>query len=257
MIMRNKVEAVLFDFGGTLDFDGVDWFTRFYDYISGYAGDLVLDKPKFFGTMKRSAVEMTDMADIMSLNIDQTVVRWMENTHRIIMEDPSGDDGLIQIAELWDPYQVAADFMSDSHEYLKRNFDILSKLKQSYRLGCISNNWGNIEGWCKQVNYSDFFEVMIDSALEKSVKPDPVIFQAAIERMNLDPAKTVYVGDRYDADVLGASGVGMRPLWLTGGTEQIEADIVYMDYRLRQAEYTVKPAIIRSLTDVFQISELF
>lgn len=254
--MSNQVEAILFDFGGTLDYDGIDWFTRFYEYVAGYAGGLEAEKLSFFLTMKQSAVEMTDMPDIMQLNIDQTVVRWMENTHRILLESSAEAESLVVWAEKWDPYQIASEFMADSHEYIKRNFDILAKLRDEYRLGCISNNWGNIEGWCQQVNYDGFFEVMIDSALENSVKPDPVIFQAAIERMGLDPSRTVYVGDRYDADVLGASGVGMIPLWLTGGKEVIESNIVYMDHGLRQSPYSVRPSMIRSLSDVFQISEL-
>ncbi len=254
--MTKEIDAILFDFGGTLDFDGVDWFTRFYDYVLDRADGRKIDKEFFFTSIKQSAVEMNDMDDIMQLNVDETVVRWMSHAHQIIKADKAKGDNWQQTADLWDPLDIAAEFMADSHDILKRNIETLEKLHGAYRLGCISNNWGNISGWCRQVNYDGFFEVMVDSALENSFKPDPVIFKAAIERMELDPAKTVYVGDRYDADVLGASGVGMIPLWLTGGTETIEDDVVYMDYGLRTSEYSVKPAKIRSLPDVLQISEL-
>ena len=255
--MAKDIEAILFDFGGTLDFDGVDWFTRFYDYVLERANGTSVSKEKFFDAIKKSAVEMNDMEDIMTLNVDQTVVRWMTYAHEIIKNDTDSGSGWQETAELWDPLDVAAEFMDDSHQILKRNIEILEKLNGDFRLGCVSNNWGNIAGWCKQVSYDGFFEVMVDSALEKSFKPDPVIFNAAIDRMNLDPAKTVYVGDRYDADVIGSDGVGMTPLWLTGGTETIEDNVVYMDHGLRQSEYSVKPVKIRSLTDVLQISELF
>ena len=255
--MTLEIEAILFDFGGTLDYDGVDWFTRFYDFVLESAGDKEIAKERFFAAIKQSAVEMNDMDDIMQLNVDQTVVRWMTYAHEIIKNDKKSGSEWQQTAELWDPLDIASKFMEESHNILKRNIDTLEKLRGSYRLGCVSNNWGNIAGWCEQVNYDGFFEVMVDSALENSFKPDPVIFNAAINRMNLDPAKTVYVGDRYDADIIGSSGVGMIPLWLTGGTEKIEDNIVYMDHGLRQAEYSVKPVKIRSLTDVLQISELF
>ncbi|MBN2064746.1 MAG: HAD family hydrolase [Sedimentisphaerales bacterium] len=249
--MAGKIDAVLFDFGGTLDFDGVDWFTRFYDYVVSHIGGNEPHKLNFFTAMKQAAMQMSDMNDIMSLNIDQTVIRWTETTHAIITAEKGHDSGN------WDPMLVAADFMSDSHKIIERNHGVLSELAREYRLGCISNNWGNIAGWCSQVNYDSFFEVMVDSARENSIKPDPAIFQVALQKMGLNPARTVYVGDRYDADVIGSSSVGMIPLWLTGGTETIENDIVYMDYGLRQWQYIVKPAKIRSLTDVLQISELF
>ena len=255
--MTMEIDAILFDFGGTLDFDGVDWFTRFYDYVLERADGQEINKVDFFAAIKQSAVEMNDMEDIMQLNVDQTVVRWMSHAHNIIKTDKAKGSEWQQTADLWDPLEIASGFMEDSHDVLKRNIAILEKLHGDYRLGCISNNWGNISGWCRQVNYDGYFEVMVDSALENSFKPDSVIFNAAIEKMDIDPAKTVYVGDRYDADVLGASGVGMIPLWLTGGTETIEDNIVHMDYGLRKAEYSVKPVKIRSLTDVLQISELF
>ena len=252
--MTRQVEAILFDFGGTLDFDGVDWFTRYYDYVVEVTGEH-FDKPVFFGAMKDAAVSMNDMSDIMGLNMDQTVIRWMESTYSFLQD--SSESGAKDFAGLWQPLDIAEKFLTESHETLKRNYEILVKLQRNYRLGCISNNWGNVAGWCEQVNYDGFFEVMIDSAVEQSMKPEAKIFHAALTKMDIDPGKCVYVGDRYDADVLGASGVGMQPLWITGGTEVIEGNVVYMDHRLRQSEYSVQPVSVRSLTDVLQISELF
>lgn len=253
--MTRKVEAILFDFGGTLDYDGIDWFTRFYDYVTEKTGGRHFDKPVFFGAMKDAAVSMNGMPDIMNLNMDQTVIRWMESTYSFLQcsREPVVND----FTALWQPLEIAEMFLVHSHETLRRNYEILVKLQHYYRLGCISNNWGNVAGWCEQVNYDGFFEVMIDSAVEQSMKPDAKIFHAALTKMDIDPAKCVYVGDRYDADVLGSSGVGMRPLWITGGTEIIENNVVYMDHRLRQSEYSVQPVSVRSLTDVLQISELF
>ncbi|MFZ1024236.1 MAG: HAD family hydrolase [Thermoplasmata archaeon] len=45
-------------------------------------------------------------------------------------------------------------------------------------------------------------------------KPDPRIFQRALERGDTTPGRAVMVGDSWDSDVLGASAAGIRAVWL-------------------------------------------
>ncbi len=43
-------------------------------------------------------------------------------------------------------------------------------------------------------------------------KPDPPIFLAALGRAGVNASQAVYVGDQYDTDVVGARGVGIKPI---------------------------------------------
>lgn len=45
-------------------------------------------------------------------------------------------------------------------------------------------------------------------------KPDARVFEAACERLGSEPAQTAYIGDEWDADIVGASGAGLQPIWL-------------------------------------------
>lgn len=45
-------------------------------------------------------------------------------------------------------------------------------------------------------------------------KPDPAIFQAALEAIDCHPEHAVYVGDSLLHDIVGAQGVGIRGVWL-------------------------------------------
>jgi len=45
-------------------------------------------------------------------------------------------------------------------------------------------------------------------------KPDPRIFRLAASRLGRAPGELVYVGDRWDVDVLGSAAAGLRPVWL-------------------------------------------
>jgi len=43
-------------------------------------------------------------------------------------------------------------------------------------------------------------------------KPDPAIFSAALEQAKVTAGDSIYIGDQYESDVVGARGVGMQPL---------------------------------------------
>ena len=49
----------------------------------------------------------------------------------------------------------------------------------------------------------DYFDVVVDSALVGVEKPDPAIFQAALDALGVAPEEALYVGDLYEVDVVG------------------------------------------------------
>jgi putative hydrolase of the HAD superfamily len=53
---------------------------------------------------------------------------------------------------------------------------------------------------------------MVTSREVGANKPEPAIFLAALERAGVSAPEAVYVGDQYQTDVLGARGVGIKPI---------------------------------------------
>jgi putative hydrolase of the HAD superfamily len=53
------------------------------------------------------------------------------------------------------------------------------------------------------------FDVVVDSATARSVKPDPGIFRTATDRLGVDPARTLHVGDTPATDAAGARAAGV------------------------------------------------
>lgn len=47
-------------------------------------------------------------------------------------------------------------------------------------------------------------------------KPDPRIFQLALDNLGIEPSAACYVGDHPANDVLGASDAGLTAVWLKG-----------------------------------------
>jgi putative hydrolase of the HAD superfamily len=57
------------------------------------------------------------------------------------------------------------------------------------------------------------FDTIVISAAEGISKPDPRIFQRALERLHADPARSIFVGDHPEVDVAGARAAGMYAIW--------------------------------------------
>jgi len=211
------IKAILFDFGGTLDNDGHDWFERLYMIITGQAVDGECEEFKL--SIKDAANEMSCMPDTAKLSMAATVERLCGCFHARLKH--YDNDNLVR----WDPMEVAKQFMTEAEQCLARNREVLKKLRKRFRLGVLSNNWGNAAGWCEQFGLSEYLDTVIDSTVVGATKPDKLIFQAALDELGLEAKDCAYVGDRYECDMLGARGAGLKPIWITN-KEQYTGDKV-------------------------------
>ena len=94
--------------------------------------------------------------------------------------------------------------------------DTLTKLRQTgLKLGILSNTFvhgSSLDRHLQQAGVLDFFDPRIYSYQFSFRKPDPRIFLEAARRIDTDPARILYVGDRLDKDVRGARSAGMTPI---------------------------------------------
>jgi putative hydrolase of the HAD superfamily len=60
-------------------------------------------------------------------------------------------------------------------------------------------------------------DVIIISEVVGTRKPDPVIFNLAVNRLGVSPANTLFVGDHPLNDILGAHSANLTPVWMSGG----------------------------------------
>jgi len=86
----------------------------------------------------------------------------------------------------------------------------LQRIGQRYELGVISNADGRITDVLERCGIADCFRSIIDSGLVGYEKPHPAIFAAALREMTARPEESMYVGDVYSVDYLGARNAGMQ-----------------------------------------------
>jgi putative hydrolase of the HAD superfamily len=86
----------------------------------------------------------------------------------------------------------------------------LAEIGKQYRIAVISNADGKIEDVLRRCGIADCFHTITDSGLAGYEKPHPEIFGQALRSMNVAPEESLYVGDVYSVDYLGATGAGMQ-----------------------------------------------
>jgi HAD superfamily hydrolase (TIGR01509 family) len=88
--------------------------------------------------------------------------------------------------------------------------ETLLRLRRRYPLAVISNADGKIGDVLTRCGIADCFAVVTDSGLVGYEKPHPAIFEGALRAMGVAPEQSVYVGDMYSVDYLGATRAGMQ-----------------------------------------------
>jgi putative hydrolase of the HAD superfamily len=200
------VETLLLDFGGTLDADGVPWKERFQALYRAEGLDVTAEifAPAFYaaddslvGSLPQSA-NLSETVCELTANLEAEFARSGRNA-------ACADRGL----------RIASRFLSDASAIFTRNRLALAALRADYRLGVVSNFYGNLEAVCASVDLARFFDVMVDSKRVGAEKPDPAIFRAALAELGADPNTTVFVGDSLGRDGEGARRSGLGFIWVT------------------------------------------
>jgi putative hydrolase of the HAD superfamily len=92
--------------------------------------------------------------------------------------------------------------------------DALCRIGQNFRIAVISNADGGIERILSRCGIADCFASITDSGIVGVEKPRREIFDAALASMKARPEESLYVGDVYSVDYLGARNAGMDAVLL-------------------------------------------
>jgi FMN phosphatase YigB (HAD superfamily) len=88
----------------------------------------------------------------------------------------------------------------------------LERVGKRYPLAVISNADGQLAAVLERCGIADCFASITDSGVVGCEKPDAAIFEAALQSMNAEPEDSLYVGDVYSVDYLGATRAGMQAM---------------------------------------------
>lgn len=102
---------------------------------------------------------------------------------------------------------------------------VFRRLQPHMRLGLVTNGPSFTQrAKIERFGLADAMDVIVVSGEVGIAKPDPAIFQIALEQLGTTPAQSLYVGDSIENDLYGAAAAGMPFVWINRRNEQFPDD---------------------------------
>jgi putative hydrolase of the HAD superfamily len=121
-------------------------------------------------------------------------------------------------------HRLAEEYINNLTNYnhlFPNTINVLNYLKPKYKLHIITNGFQEIqEKKLKNSGIYDYFSVFINADMAGVKKPNPLIFQLALEKANVQAEKAMMIGDSLEADILGAKAIGFHTLHFNAHAEE-------------------------------------
>ena len=188
---------MLFDYGGTLDADGTTWLERFYPIYK--ENGVAPERSRFDRAFYDADDSLPERFALDGLDLEQTLRLQVRGVLDALAPER---------ADLTD--KIAGRFTADCRRQFRILGPVLERLSARYRLGVVSNFYGNLDGILRAEGLRAYFAVVADSGVLGVTKPDPEIFLHAARALETRPEDCVMVGDSVPRDIKGAAAAGMR-----------------------------------------------
>lgn len=211
------ISALLFDFGGTLD-GPAHWLDRFLGSyrdagidISRAELDPAFDHATRIGYGATRVVARFEMTDLVRFLVGHQFEHLRQNSPETLRERlrASGAAGLHRFVE-----QVTNSFVRETNAGLAHSREVVAPLKGRFKLGVVSNFYGNLDRILAEAKLDRFFTAVADSSRVGIFKPEPGIFEAALKKLQCASESAAMIGDSLSKDCAPARKLGMRAVWL-------------------------------------------
>jgi len=210
--MTNQIKAVFFDLDGTLRHSVPEG----GEASSAYAATLGLrvnpeDRIRAARWEYLYWASSADLRDDLLAHSADTENFWIEYSRRRLIALGASTQQALELAPLVSKH-MGAEYKPESivPDDVRRT---LPQLQQAgYNLAVVSNRDNPFLDLLISHGLSEFFPYALAAGEVDSYKPDPGIFEHALKHMHVTARETVYVGDNYYADVVGARRAGLRPV---------------------------------------------
>lgn len=212
MISSDGVKAIFFDLDGTLRHSVPSGGDVFTDYVMTLG--LQVDNEARLRAARWEHMywaSSVDLRDDLLAHSEDTENFWIQYSQRRLVALGASPDWAAEFApniskhmgEFYRPESIVPEDVRKA----------LPQLKQAgYILGVISNRDKPFQELLQEHGIGEFFDFCLAAGEVNTYKPEPGIFEHALQRMNLSAQDVIYVGDNYYADVVGARRAGLRPI---------------------------------------------
>ncbi|KAA6340093.1 Pyrimidine 5'-nucleotidase YjjG [termite gut metagenome] len=211
------IKVISFDYGGTLDLPGTHWFTFLWNLVqANFSQNIPVTKELFWEAYVYGERQLE--YEVVSPDAGLLETAMYKCRHEIdylaekgLLPDVS-EEGSRQTAWLF--ASCVAKTIQEGDSY-KESAEVLARLSKNYQVNVVSNYYGNLKTILKEAGFLPYITHAIDSTVVGIRKPDPKIWQMAIEASGFRPEEMLVVGDSMKNDILPAQSLGCATAWLT------------------------------------------
>ena len=120
--------------------------------------------------------------------------------------------------------------LSSFNSLFPNTIEVLDYLRPNYKLHIITNGFQEVqEKKLRNSGIHGFFDQIIDSEMAGVKKPNPIIFNLALNKAGAKPERSLMIGDSLEADILGAKSLGFHTIHFNAHRENSHdlAPIIY------------------------------
>ena len=217
MIDKKGIEAIAFDFGGTLDSPFKHWFTIYLEAYSKVL-DTTVEKEQLLDAYIKTE-QMLEREGLIASDFDlyQTQLTKTNLQVEFLVEED-----ILPISSPQECAEEVANYVTYyATKWAQKSKPVLEYLKSKYRLFVVSNYYGNLESVLEGLSLTSYFSSLTDSTVANLRKPDPALWQLAIDQEELQPENVLVVGDSLKNDILPALSIGCQAIH---GVENIQTE---------------------------------
>ncbi|XMO85192.1 YjjG family noncanonical pyrimidine nucleotidase [Algibacter sp. AS12] len=128
--------------------------------------------------------------------------------------------------------------LSSFNHLFENTFEILDYLSLNYTLHIITNGFDEVQ--YKKLSHSKinhYFKTITNSEIAGVKKPNPKIFDYALNLANTNASKSVMIGDSFEADIMGAKNIGMDVVFFDVNNLEVDNNIKQIDNLIQLKKY--------------------
>jgi YjjG family noncanonical pyrimidine nucleotidase len=129
-------------------------------------------------------------------------------------------------------------YLPDNNKLFDGTMEILDYLKPNYNLHIITNGFAEVQ--FKKLNNSkigSYFQTITNSEMAGVKKPNPIIFDYAIDLAKAQKGNSIMIGDSLDADIQGALNAGLDAIYFNESKMHVEDHIKQINHLLELKKY--------------------
>ena len=129
-------------------------------------------------------------------------------------------------------------FLPENNHLFDGTMELLDYLKPNYKLHIITNGFAEVQ--FKKMNNSKittYFETITNSEMAGVKKPNPIIFEFALDLAKAKKENSIMIGDSLDADVQGALDAGLDAIYFNESRTNVKEHIKQINHLLELKKY--------------------